>query len=149
ELALVRGAVEVDEGLVDETLLARLEPDELGRDLVHHGVDGVLHALAEVAALAPVAALDGRVGAGRGARAHRGTRHGAAGGGDLALHSGVAARVEDLAGASGLDCGHGCSFAGVGWISGRPASSRSTTTAGARRRSSGPAVVQPSERPGP
>ena len=63
QLALVRRAVEVDQGLVDEALLAGLEADELGADRVEHRVDGLEHALAAVA-LAAVAQLDRLEGAG-------------------------------------------------------------------------------------
>ena len=59
ELALVGGAVQVDHGLVDVALIVSFLADELGSDLLDDGVNGVLDALAEVAALVAIATLDG------------------------------------------------------------------------------------------
>ena len=115
ELALVGGAVEVDQRGVDQALLGGLEADELGGDLVDDGVDGLLDALAQVAGGVAVTALDGLERAGRGARGDGGAGDGAVVEGDLDLDSGVAARVQDLAGADGLDAGHGCSFEAGGF----------------------------------
>lgn len=105
-LALVGGAVQVEEGLVDDALLGRVDPEHLGGDGVDHRVDGVLHALALVPAVVAVAALDGLEGSGGGAGGNGGPGDGAVLQGDLDLHGGVAARVKDLAGANGLDAGH-------------------------------------------
>src|SRR3954471_14869564 len=58
EPALLRRAVEVDEHLVDQSLLRRLVTDQLGRDLVLDGRDGAFDALAAVA-VAAVTLLDG------------------------------------------------------------------------------------------
>src|SRR5690606_12290825 len=107
ELALVGRAVELDEHLVDEALLADLVAHELGGDVVDHGLDGTLHALAEVAAGVAVTALHRLERTGRRARGHGGTREGVVVELNLDLDGGVAARVKDLAGAYGLDAGHG------------------------------------------
>ena len=98
---------------VDQALLAGLEADQLGPELVEDRVDGLLHALAEVAVLVAVTALDGLEGPGRGAAGDRRTRERAVVEGDLDLDGGVAARVEDLAGAYGIDGGH-AGLLGVG-----------------------------------
>src|SRR5690606_18146212 len=108
ELALVGRAVQVDEGLVEDALLARLEPEDLRGDVVDDGVDGVLDALAEVTALVAVTALDGLERTGGGARGDLCAGDGAVVQRDLDLHGGVATRVEDLACSYGLDAGHGC-----------------------------------------
>ena len=65
----------------------------------------LLHALAAVA-LAAVAQFDRLERTGRGAAGHRGARERAVVERDLDLDGGVAARVEDLAGADGLDACH-------------------------------------------
>ena len=87
-------------------LLAGVEADQLGADLVEDGVDRLLDALAEVALLVAVAALDRLEGAGGGAGGHRRAGDGAVVEGHLDLDRRVAARVEDLAGAYCLDGGH-------------------------------------------
>ena len=102
---LVGGAVEVEQPLVDEPLLGRLEADQLRADHVEHRVDGLADPLAAVA-LAAVAQLDRLEGAGRGTRGDRGAADGAVVEGDLDLDGGVAARVEDLARADSLDGRH-------------------------------------------
>ena len=106
ELLLVGAAVDGEHLGVDQALLAGLEAEQLRAELVDDGVDGLLDALAEVAALVAVAALDGLEGAGGRAAGDGGTRERAVVEGDLDLDGGVAARVEDLAGAYGFDAGH-------------------------------------------
>src|SRR5450756_666802 len=110
QVALVRGAVELDQRLVDEPLLGGFEPDDLGGDLVHDGVDRVLDTLPEVARLVAITTLDGLEGAGGGTRGDGGACDGAVVEGDLDFDGGVAARVENFAGAYSLDAGHGSSF---------------------------------------
>src|SRR5665648_412911 len=109
---LGKGVQDAVNAVMDEIApeLVGFEADQLRGDLVHHGVDGVLDALAQVATLVAVPALHGLERAGRGARGHCGAGDGAVVEGDLDLHGGVATRVKDLAGAYGLDCGHGSSF---------------------------------------
>ena len=144
EPGLVRRAVEVDQPLVDQPLLAGLVADELGADDVEDAVDGLGHALAAVA-LTAVAQLHRLEGAGGGAAGHGGPGDRPVVEGDLDLHGGVSARVEDLPRAYGVDAGHGGSLASRRARS--PASPRhgpSATAAGRRprrrapRRSGGP-----------
>ena len=107
---LVRRAVEVDQLLVDQPLLAGVVADQLGADDVEDVVDGLGDALAAVA-LTAVAELDGLEGAGGGAAGHRGPGDRPVVEGDLDLDGGVSARVEDLPRAYGVDAGHGGSLA--------------------------------------
>ncbi len=58
EPVLVRRAVEVEKGLVDQPLLAGLEPDKFRAEGVQHGVHRLLHALTPVS-VAAVAQLHG------------------------------------------------------------------------------------------
>ena len=102
---LVGRAVEVKQRLVDEALIVGVEPDDGRRDLVEHGLNGLLHALAAVAVTA-VAQFDGLVLTGRSAGGHRGPGEGAVGQGQLDLDRGVAAGIEDLARPDLLDDGH-------------------------------------------
>ncbi len=102
---LVRRAVEVEQRLVDQPLVVGAQPDDRGRDLVEHGLDRLLDALAAVAGAA-VAQFDRLVLAGRGARRHRGPGERAVDQGHLDLDRRVAAGVEDLAGSDLLDDGH-------------------------------------------
>lgn len=97
ELALVGGAVQVDHGLVDVALIVGFLADELGGDLLDDGVNGVLDALAEVAALVAIATLDGLKRAGGRAGGNGRARSGAVLEDDLNLNGRVTARVEDLA----------------------------------------------------
>src|SRR5690606_6735861 len=110
ELALVGGAVEVDEGGVDEALVLGLEADELRGDVVDHGVDRALDSLAQVAGLVAVTALDGLERTGRRARRHGGAGERPVVQDDLDLDGRVSAGVEDLARSNGFDAGHRCSF---------------------------------------
>ncbi len=54
ERGLVGGGVQVEHRLVDQPLLGGVVADELRADLLDHGEDGLLDALAEVTALVPV-----------------------------------------------------------------------------------------------
>ena len=113
ELGLVGGGVEVEHRLVDEPLVVGLEAEDRRRDRLDDALHGLLHALAEVA-LAAVAQLDGLERAGGGAARDRCPGEGAVVEGDLDLDGGVAAGVEDLAGADSCDGGHGCAPGGEG-----------------------------------
>ena len=106
QLALVVRAVQVDHDLVDEALLRGVEADHLGGDLVDDGVNRLLDALAQVTALVAIAALDSFESTGGGTRGDRCTRERAVLKSNLDLNCGVAARVENLAGADGLNAGH-------------------------------------------
>ena len=106
DLLLVGAAVDGEHLGVDEALLAGLEAEELGAELVDDRVDGLLDALADVAVLVAVTSLDGLEGTGRGAAGDGRAGDRAVVEGDLDLDRGVAARVEDLARAYCLDAGH-------------------------------------------
>ena len=113
QLGLVGGAVGVEHRLVDEPLVVGVEPLDRGAEGLDHRVDGGLDALAEVA-VAAVAQLDRLERAGG-----RATGDGRAGEGPvveehLDLDGGVAARVEDLAGADSFDGCHGWGAPGSG-----------------------------------
>ena len=82
------------------------KPEQARADLVQHRVDGLLDALADVALLVAVAALDGLERAGGGAGGNGRAGDGAVVEGDLDLDGGVAAGVEDLPGADCFDAGH-------------------------------------------
>ena len=139
ELLLVGAAVDGEHLGVDEPLLARLEAEQLRAELLDDRVDGLLDTLAEVAALVAVAPLDRLERPGGRAAGHGGPRERAVVEGDLDLNRGVAARVEDLAGAYCLDAGHAELLGGGGKGSGPSldpgdaASPRPTRTAGLPR----------------
>src|SRR5207248_11803979 len=73
QLGLVRGAVQVEQLLVDGALVGRVVPDDLREDPLLDVVDRLLDALAEVPALVAVAQFQGLEGAGGGARGYGGT----------------------------------------------------------------------------
>src|SRR5690242_11490601 len=106
EVLLVGRAVQGRHLRVDEALLARVEADEPRVDLLDDRVDGLLDALAEVAALVAVPALGRLEGARGGAGRDGRTGERAVVEADLDLDGGVAARVQDLAGANLLNAGH-------------------------------------------
>ena len=106
EARLVVAAVELDQGLVDEGLLLGIEADDGFGDLGVDVLDGLQHALAEVAAGVAVAQFDGLARAGGGARGHGGAAHDARFEQDVGLDGGIAARVENLAGDDINDCAH-------------------------------------------
>jgi hypothetical protein len=110
ELLLVVGAVELDERRVDETLVARLEALDRRAEHVENGVDRLLDALAEVAALVAIPQLVGLECTGRCAGGNGRTRHGSVVKQHLDLDGRVAPGVENLASAYCLDFSHG-------WIS--------------------------------
>ena len=97
QAALVGGAVQLDEHLVDGHLIQHVGADQGLGDLGVHVVHGLHHALALVAALVAVPQLAGLIDAGGGAGGHRGAAHSAVLQVDLHLHGGVAAAVQDLA----------------------------------------------------
>ena len=104
QVGLVGRRVELVHHLVDLALVVGTHALDGRADLLDHRVDGLLHALAEVA-IAAVAQLDRLELAGRRAARHGGAAERAVVEQHLDLDGGVAARVEDLAGA---DCFDGC-----------------------------------------
>ena len=106
ELGLVRGAVQVEQRVVDQPLLVDVVPDDLLVDVLQDGGDRLLDTLAAVPGLVAVPQLDGLELTGGRARRHCRPGDGVVVEENLDLDSGVAARVEDLAGADGLDGGH-------------------------------------------
>ncbi len=90
EPRLVGRAVEIQQRLIDESLIVCAQPDDGGGDLVEDGLHGLLHALAAVAGRA-VAQFDGLVLAGRRAGWHRRPRERSVDQHDLDLDRGVAA----------------------------------------------------------
>jgi hypothetical protein len=106
EVLLVGRAVEREHLRVDEALLARLEADESGVDLLDDRVDRLQDTLAEVAALVAVATLGRLEGAGGGAGGHSSPGEGPVVEPQLDLDGGVASRVQDLARADLLNGGH-------------------------------------------
>ena len=93
---LVGGAIQVDEGLIDSSLIQDVHAHQGLGDLGVHIGHRLLHALAQVAALVAVPQLAGLVDAGGGAGGHRSAAHGAVLQVDLHLHGGVAPGVQDL-----------------------------------------------------
>jgi hypothetical protein len=110
QAALVVGAVQVDQRLVEEVLLGGVEAQHRLGDLGVDVLDGLEHALAEVARLVAVAQLDGFARAGGRARGHGRAAHGARLQQHVAFDGGVAARVQDLAADDVNDCAHCFSF---------------------------------------
>ena len=96
QAALVGGAVELDHGLVDGSLIQHVHAHQALGDLVVDVLHGVEDALAQVAALVAVPELTGLVDAGGGAGGHAGAAHGAVFQVDLHLNGGIAAGVQDL-----------------------------------------------------
>jgi hypothetical protein len=105
EPALVRRAVERDQGLVDGNLVFRLHAGDGIENLRVDRLHGAAHALAAIT-LAAVAALDRLVRAGRGAGRHRGAADDAVFQQDIDLDGRIAARVEDFACNNVGDRGH-------------------------------------------
>ena len=103
---LVRRPVQLDHRPVDVALVERLLALELHRQFAVDALDGLQHALAAVAPLS-VAQLVGLVGAGAGARGHRGPALRAGGEQDLHLDRRIAPGIQDLAAAYGDDLAHG------------------------------------------
>ncbi len=106
QLALVRRAVELDHGLVDEALVAGVHALQLGGDDGLHIGNGLQNALAEIVALVAVAQFHGLMLAGRGARRHNGAAECAAFQNHVRFNGGVTARVQDFAGTDGNNLSH-------------------------------------------
>ncbi len=112
--ALVVGAVEFDHRQVDADLFRRVEAQKRLGDLAVDARHGFQHALALVARVVAVTPFDRLVGAGGGARGHRGAAQRAVLQRDVDLDRGVAAAVEDLAGVNVDDGAHGASSLRLG-----------------------------------
>ena len=106
EPALVLRAVELDQRLVDLDLVLRLHAADRVEDLAVHGLERLLHALAEVARLVAVAQLDRLVRAGRGAGGNGGAAERAVLQRHIDLDGRIAAAVEDFAADDVDDGGH-------------------------------------------
>ena len=96
QAALVGGAVQLDHSLINGHLIQDVHADQALSDLGVHVLHGVLHALAQIAALVAVAELAGLIDAGGSAGGNSGTAHGAVLKIYLNLNSGIAAAVQDL-----------------------------------------------------
>ena len=103
---LVLGAVQVDQGLVQEGLLGGVQAQHGLGDLGVDVLDGLEHALAQVAVLVAVAQLDGFARAGGGAGGHGGAAHGAGLQQHVAFDGGVASAVQDFAADDINNCTH-------------------------------------------
>src|SRR5690606_29861278 len=107
QAALVLGAVEVDQALVEPGLVIGIETLQRLRDGLVDVGHGIEHALAEIAGLVAVAQLDRLLGARGGARRHHRAAKAAVGERDFGFKRGVATGVEDFAGVDLGDRGHG------------------------------------------
>jgi hypothetical protein len=97
QAALVVGAVQVDQGLVQEGLLGSVQAQHGFGDFGVDVLDSLEHALAQVAALVAVTQFDGFARAGGRARGHGGTAHHAGFQQHVALDGGIAAAVQHFA----------------------------------------------------
>ncbi len=110
ELLFVLGAIEFDEGLIERDLIERIHAAQGGGDVIVDRIDGLGHALAEVAFLVAVTEFPSFVLAGGGPTGHGGTAMHAAFEVDFDFDGGVAAGIEDFQGADvgdGREIGHG------------------------------------------
>ena len=105
ELGLRFGAIDVQHDAVHRELVEGVEADEFRGDLGGDVLDGLAHALAEIALLVAVAEFDGFVLARAGAGGHRSATGGAAFEDHINFNSGIAAGIKDFA---GLDFNDGC-----------------------------------------
>ncbi len=106
QIGLVRRAVQVQQGQVENPLLGGFQAQDLRLDAVDDTGDRLADALTAVAVVA-VTQLDRLEGAGARAAGYGGTAESAVVQDDLDLHGGVATRVKDLAGSYGLNGRHG------------------------------------------
>ena len=106
EPAFIFGAVQFDHGVVDQELVFGIHARQRVEQLTVDRVTGFQYALAAIARLIAVAQFDRFVGAGGGARRHRGTAKSAVFQHHINLDGGVAAAVEDFAGENVGNGGH-------------------------------------------
>lgn len=104
------GAVQLDQGAIDEGLLLGVQAHQRFRDFGIEVLDSAQHALAEIAALVAVAQLDGFAGAGGRARRHGRAAHGAGLQQHVTFDGRVAARIQDLAADDIDNCTHDFTF---------------------------------------
>ena len=100
-------AVEVDQQLVERSLIGGAGTDDRFRDLPVHVVNSLEHALPAIAALIAITQLQRLVLARAGAGRHGGAAHRAVLQLDIDLQRRVASRVEDLPGVYGADLHRG------------------------------------------
>ena len=105
--AFVGRAIHFDHGPVDADLLGRVKADQFFGDLAVDRRNGLQHALAGIACLVAIAALDRLMRAGGGARRNGSAAHRAAVQMDIDLDGGVATAVQNFAGVNVDDCAHG------------------------------------------
>ena len=108
-LALVGRAVQRDHGLVDEPLVGGVHAFQLGRNHGFHVGHGLqARPCRTIVALVAIAQFHGLMLAGGSARRHNGAAQCAAFQNYVRFHGGIAARVENLAGANGNNLSHIC-----------------------------------------
>ncbi len=107
QVLLVRGAVQLDEKMIQIRQIVGVLADQVPRDRLVDARDRLGHPLAEVALGVSVPELEGLSGAGRGPGGDRGTADGAAPEGRLDLDGRHSPGIQDLPGVEGLDLGHG------------------------------------------
>ena len=105
ETRLVRGAVRVEQRLVDRALLGCVDADDGRSDLAEHSLHGLLDALSAVAC-ATVAQFDGFVLTRRSAGRHRSPGETSVFEQNLDLNRGVTTGIKDLASSDLLNTGH-------------------------------------------
>ena len=110
ELALVRGAVELDHRVVESTLIGGIHADDLRSDDFVHGLDGVEHALALVTGLVAIATLPSLCGTGGGAGRNQAAALCAVFGLEIDLDGRVATGIKDFARVYAFNCCHNYSF---------------------------------------
>ncbi|MDT4834564.1 hypothetical protein FQZ97_682050 [compost metagenome] len=104
------GAVQLDQGAIDEGLFLGVQAHQGFRDFRIQVLDSAQHALAQITALVAIAQFDGFAGAGGSARRHGRAAHGAGFQQHIAFHGGVAARIQNLAADDIDDCTHDFTF---------------------------------------
>src|SRR3546814_8379564 len=98
DLALVLGAVEVDQALVKRNLVISVEALQRLRDRLVDILHGLQHALAQVAGLVAIAQFDRLLRTGGSSGRHHRATEAAIGKRDFGFERGVATGVEDFAG---------------------------------------------------
>ena len=110
EAGFVLGAIQIDQHLVDEGLLAGIQAHkglgDFGVDVLH----SLQHALAQVAALVAIAQFNGLTRAGGCATGHRGAAHDTAFQQHIALDRGIATAIDHFTANQVNDCCHLDSF---------------------------------------
>jgi len=104
-----RRAVHCEHGFIHRNLICSVEADQSGREKLGNIGNGFGHALAEVAGFVSIAELNRLVLTCAGTAGNCCTANSSAGEFDIGFDGGIAARIEDLAGANGKNgcVGHG------------------------------------------